>query len=417
MTNLCHKEQATPRNVHGEWCSMKRTQMTVAIKGGYGCSNFGDDALMIAAFEITKRVFDSASIVFHCKYSDYIQRILPGAKVAPPNKINGKDADIVVYGGGTQFYSFPLTTQKGIRSLFKRVARNARSPVRLGQKLFQKMVTLSFPPLNARIIAIGIGLGPFVENSSCERWTKNLFAQMGYIAVRDVYSYDVCKNWGCSNVVLRSDLCYLPGLWKACVPVSRTDNKPGEIRKVGIIVRDWPHSYEGNSYAVPLFEVVDELRSSGKEVEFISFSERSDWQWARHLKEKNEQLYTWSPEKCTIPEFMELLSSYDAFITARYHGAVFASILGKPVVCVEVEQKLRLVSELFAGGARLWTHPFNATDCIKHVEELERKYSMAVRCLDAVLETQSTLANKMVNDIELFMRGKHTELNYVCPYQ
>lgn len=378
---------------------MNRSLTRIAIEGGYGFGNFGDDVLMVAAFEIAKRAFASESIVFLCREAGYIQRILPGARVVSPNSRHGEVADIVLYGGGTQFYSFPQTGQRGIRSLFKRIVRNARRLVRLGQKMFMKMKEPVFPTYSSRVAAIGIGLGPFVENCAHMRRTKELFKRMDYVAVRDIHSYDLCKKWGCNNVSLCSDLCYLPNSWKTYAPNSHTDNTTGEIRRIGIITRDWPHTCEGDSYAVPLFQVVDELRSVGKKVEFISFAGISDSEWAKRLKDKDEQFKAWDPEKCTISEFMELLSDYDAFITARYHGAVFASILGKPVVCIEVEQKLRLVSDLFGNGARLWTYPFNAPECLRHISDLESNYSKSIECLAHVVEEQSALAEKMVDEL------------------
>jgi polysaccharide pyruvyl transferase WcaK-like protein len=265
------------------------------------------------------------------------------------------------------------------------------------------MMEAVFPASNPRTAAIGIGFGPFVENSKQMRRTKELLARMDYVAVRDIDSYDLCKKWGCNNVSLCSDLCYLPDFRKAYAPDSRIHNMTGEIRKIGVIPRDWPHTCEGDSYAFPLFQVVDELRSTGKEVEFISFARSSDSEWAKRLKDKDEQFKSWNPEKSTISEFMELLSGYDAFITARYHGAVFASILGKPVVCIEVEQKLRLVSDLFGNGARLWTYPFSASECLRHISDLEGDYSRSVEYLARVVEEQGALAEKMVDDFRQFI--------------
>lgn len=383
---------------------MNEHKKTIAIKGGYGFGNFGDDALMFAAYEIAKRVWVSESVVFHCKDSDYIQQILPGVIVVPQSKRNGKDVEVVVYGGGTQFYSFPFTTQRGIRFFLKRIVRNVRQPVQLVQKVIQKMEISSFPAYNAKkMAAIGIGLGPFVENCDHMPRIKKLFTRMNYIAVRDVYSYQLCKEWGCDNVSLCSDLCYLPGLWRVPEPGSNTNTKIHKMSKVGIIPRDWLHTHEGDSYVEPLFEVVDELRSAGKEVEFILFSKRSDDKWANRLMDKGEQVKLWNPEKCTISEFVELLSSCDVFITTRYHGAVFASILEKPVVCIEVEQKLNLVANLFGNGARLWTYPFNASKCLRHLYDLEGDYSRSVECLANVVEEQGALAEKMIDECRKYL--------------
>ncbi len=387
---------------------MNQSLRTVAIKGGYGLGNFGDDALMVAAYEIAKRVFGSQSIVLLCHDASYIQRLIPGAKV-----VSISVADILLYGGGTQFYSFQLS-KAGRIGPFSKIVRNLKKPDHLVQKMYHKLrqalVHLEFSP---KQVAIGIGLGPFVENSHELSRAKKLFTRMDFVTTRDIYSYNLCKTWGTNNLSLCSDLCYLPDLWKACLSNCSTGTT-SSIKKVGVIVRDWPHSYEGQIYAAPLFKVVSELRRGGKKVGFICFSKRNDSGWIKRLEDKHEYVTVWNPERDSISSFLGLLSGYDVFITARYHGAVFASIIAKPTVCIEIEQKLALVSELLGDGARLWTYPFKATDCMKHIEELERKYSMAVRFLDEVVETQSKLAGKMVNDIELFIRGKYTESQYDC---
>ena len=378
----------------------KEQTKTIVIKGGYGCGNFGDDALMLAAHEIVKRIFDSESIIFVCRDSDYIQKIIPGAKVFQQNSMEAKNADIIVYGGGTQFYSFPLTSKIGVWLLFSRIMRNVIRPIRLGQKVFQKITETSLLSSNVRgiAIAIGIGLGPFIENCKHMHRIKELFTHMDYVAVRDYDSYNLCKQWGLHNVSLRADLCYLPGLWNVEAPESNKVNTKGEIRRIGVIPRDWPHTAEGDSYVDPLSQVVHELRVAGKKVEFISFASMSDNEWAKRLKNKDEQFKAWNPEKCTISEFMELLSGYDAFITARYHGVIFASILGKPVVCIEVEQKLRLVSDLFDNGACLWTYPFSASKCLKHISNLEGDYSIAVGSLARIVREQGALVEKMIDE-------------------
>jgi polysaccharide pyruvyl transferase WcaK-like protein len=377
---------------------MSHSKMTVAIKGGYGHGNFGDDALMLAAYEISKRIFDSESYVFICRDANYISKILPDAKVVQQDDMLARSADVLVYGGGTQFYSFPLTSSpRGIFGLFTRLARNARRPFQLSQKILQKMRESIYNTLNQRVIAVGIGLGPFNENCRIMHKTKELFTGMDYIAVRDHYSYNLCKEWGLKNVSFRADLCYLSDFWKVRLPeVSEHRNRKIKIRKIGIIPRDWPHTKEGDAYKDSLFQVVRELNNEGKKVEFISFAK--DIEWARRLKNKGERLITWNPEKNSISEFIEKLSGYDAFITARYHGAVFASILRKPVVCIDVEQKLRLVADLFGAGARLWSFPFNTLDCLKHISKLENGYQLGVAYLAHVVKEQRALVDKMIDE-------------------
>ncbi|MBN2392184.1 MAG: polysaccharide pyruvyl transferase family protein [Anaerolineae bacterium] len=390
---------------------MSHSGTVIAIKGSYGVGNFGDDALMVAAHEISKRTFDSELHLFIGRNSDYVQNIIPGARIISQESKKARNADLIVFGGGTQFYSFPQTSRQGIGRLYSRIARNIRTPAALGKRVFRKMIGASFPASESSVAAIGIGLGPFVENNAYVRKVRELFTRMEYIAVRDRCSYDLCKQWGLSNVSLRADLCYLPGLWKSDVFELSADSAKEGIQKIGVIPRDWPHTAEGNSYTTPLFQVVHALKTAGKQVEFISFAGKSDSRWAGWLQDRNEKLEVWNPEKCTITGFMELLSGYDAFITARYHGAVFASILRKPMVCIEVEQKLRLVSDLLGAGARLWTYPFNTSECLEHISALEDDYSSAEQCLARVVGEQGVLVGKMIDEFRKVMNSKIDRLH------
>jgi len=377
---------------------MNRSIRRIVIKGGYGLGNFGDDALMVAVYEIVARIFDPKFIELKCHNVGYIQRLIPGVKAVALNNERHKKVDLLIYGGGTQFYSFPLTNVGNVPS-FNVVWRNLKKPIHAGTKIVRKVRRLTSQNINARkIIALGIGLGPFVKNSTRLRECYKIIRQMEYVAVRDTHSYELCEKWGCNNLSLRSDLCYLPNLWTVHKQNLHQRSSMGIIRRIGIIPRDWPHTYEGDSYTFPLFQVVDELRSVGKKVEFILFA-RSDHNWSERLKNRGEQYITWNPENSTITEFIEQLASYDAFITARYHGAVFASILGKPVICIEIEQKLRLLSDLLGHGSRLWSYPFDASLCLKYILDLERDHYRSLESLNQMVQKQGALAKIIVDEL------------------
>ena len=387
---------------------MDQSLRTIEIKGAYGFGNFGDDALMFAVYQVATRVFEPQSITFLCHDAGYIQRILPGVKIVPPDEENRPEADILLYGGGTQFYSFPLTKERTIPS-FESIVRNLREPSCIGTKIHKRI--RQFVPdteTTHKLAAIGIGLGPFDENSCRLSESKKLFRRMEYVAVRDIDSYRLCQEWGCRNLSLSTDLCYFPELWQTCESKNYRDTD-GNLNRIGVIVRDWGHNHEGNSYTEPLFRTIDSLRREGKTVEFISFSATSDGEWIKRLKDRNEFITVWNPESESISSFLGFLSKYDLFITARYHGAVFASILRKPTVAIEIEKKLALVSDLLGDGARLWAYPFNSAHCLEHIAEFERNYSRSVKCIDGIVEGQMRLARKMVEDFEIFIRGKCLE--------
>jgi len=372
----------------------------IAVKGAYGTQNFGDDMLMIAACEIVKRAFGEKPDLMICSGSSYVGKLVSGATIISPTD-SLRSVDVLIYGGGTQFYAFPLTAfRKNIGSLFSRFLFHAKRPVAFGKRLLQIIVSRLRPPKDKlRVAAIGVGLGPFVENSTALDRTKKIFRNLCYAAVRDIDSYDLGNKWGCENLRLRADLCYLPSLWRPYTSETRRSTIQSPVQRICVIPRDWPHTYEGNAYVTPLLDVVEDLRSHGKKVDFVSFSERGDKSWADRLEAESEPLFVWNPEHDNIEGFLERLSTYDLIITARYHGAVFASILGKPVVCIEIEQKLALIANTLGNGAALWRYPFNPSDCLMHVSEIDDDYQHKVEMIAEIVEAQSALAAKIVPEL------------------
>jgi polysaccharide pyruvyl transferase WcaK-like protein len=356
---------------------------------------------MIAAHEIVERALAPASIVLNCPDAAYLQKLLPGVSVVLPGGSHADAVDILIYGGGTQFYSFPQTSERGFRLLRSRLVRGAKAPLQAARRLVRRAARTCNPSLHPRTAAIGIGLGPFLEDCPHVRRVRDLFVRMDYVGARDTATYTLCREWGCQHVSLVSDMCFLPGLWPMPPVFPSMAKSTSAIQRVGIIVRDWRHTCEGASYTEPLLKVVEALRQGGREVTFISFQPSSDYEWLQRLSGRGEVPLVWDPGKSDIPSFLEQLSEYDAFIAARYHGAVFASILRKPSICIEVEQKLALVAGLLGAGARLWAQPFDVDQCLDHVENLHCSYSAAVSQLDGVVAGQGALARQMADELRV----------------
>ena len=77
-------------------------------------------------------------------------------------------------------------------------------------------------------------------------------------------------------------------------------------------------------------------------------------------------------------------------------------MLGKLIVSIGVEEKLRLVSELMGAGARFWEYPFETSECLKHNGEFGHYYSGAIDHIMEVVREQGELATKMVEKLEVY---------------
>ncbi|MEP5568692.1 MAG: polysaccharide pyruvyl transferase family protein [Halioglobus sp.] len=370
---------------------MQRKNVTfIVIQGAYGAGNFGDDALMVAAHSIVSAAFPNARISLACRKADYIARFLPDVPVLSKEELVTLNPDLLVLGGGTQFFSFPKHKRS---ELAWQTLRRFALPLRWLREIFYELLMPRNRQVEALEAALGLGVGPF-DDPVHERRIMRRLSSMKYLAVRDRRSNACCRKWGCEDVKFLSDLVFWPKFVAQYVPNQGGNASKNEIKKVGIVVRDWPYTKQGGAYSQALFEVSESIRAEGKDVRFILFSPCTDRQWAQCLQDRGEDVLVWRPSDQSITEFIDVLAEFDLFITARYHGAVFAAILGKPIICIEVEQKLRLVSELFESGARLWSYPFSPTDCMAALEEIEMNYELSRQQLNQIVGSQMSVAKQ-----------------------
>lgn len=365
----------------------------VLVRGYYGAANCGDDALLAACFQLLRRHYAPREIVVCARSRTYLPALVPGVKILTPG-MSLPAAPLVVYGGGTQYFSFPAYAS----SLSPPPAPPPqRRPSRWLEALRWRLSRRTAQPLR-HCVALGIGLGPFAapEDAAVPR---QLFESAGYLAVRDPVSLALCQAWGLTQAVLRSDLCFLPG-WR---PQDAPDAPPWSALpfQLGVIVRDWPYTPEGEIYRAPLLEVVARLRAEGLRITFITFQPEYDWE--TRLAAQGESVLAWHPDQMTLPAFLDQLASCAAFLTARYHGAIFAALLGRPCISIELEPKLRLVAELLSARPFIWRPPFQLADGLTLVRRLFTEYTSAQAYLRQVVMDQQRLAGQMQAEFDEFL--------------
>ena len=97
------------------------------VRGAYGEGNFGDDVLMVACHGLLRRVYAASDIAFWFPPGSelaYVKRLLPEI-----NMIRSEDeaaaVDLVVWGGGTQFYAFSGNVRPFYRKLLAALRHRA----------------------------------------------------------------------------------------------------------------------------------------------------------------------------------------------------------------------------------------------------------------------------------------------------
>lgn len=126
------------------------------IKGAFGEGNLGDDALMMASYEILAQVFPKESIFVHGSKSSYIRGLIPKANIVSDIS-QLKESILYLYGGGTHFFSFELTKTTRAEYWKDRFYRDLTLPMNIIHYLKKKTKRGSEP--NISYAAIGIGGG------------------------------------------------------------------------------------------------------------------------------------------------------------------------------------------------------------------------------------------------------------------
>ncbi|HTN39092.1 MAG TPA: polysaccharide pyruvyl transferase family protein [Arachidicoccus sp.] len=328
--------------------------LKITIKGAYGETNFGDDLLMVVFEKYFKTVFPSAEINFWGTKIGYVKQLLDSTSKYNETSF---ESDWLVYGGGTQFFSFSNHTLTTIEKL-KLVLRNP-------SLLITKFKRQPFVNYN-KVAFLGFGIGPFTGNSQVINGAKERLQNADYIGVRDEVSYIYCQEWNI-NAVLGADVVF-SSFFKINEYLVERNFKGDQVKKkLGIIIRDWGLDEDGDLYIEKIMEFYKSTEDF--ESKFIIFAPHKDPKFMDRLKDEN--ILVWDPDKYTLSDFIAELNLFDIFISARYHGAIVAALLNKPVICIEIEDKLKILSQQIP-ELKLWKKPFLTSELELILENIDK---------------------------------------------
>ncbi len=356
----------------------------IIVRGNFAEGNFGDDALLLAVRGLLSRHYCDSRILFDCPKLANRHNHLRNARVVAPGDV--MRAAAILYGGGTQFFSFPGASNHEGKSL-RRLLRTLRHPKRLVSG-FRGRRRLRFEATLPKV-GVGLGCGPFVAGSTEERATQTLLKQMRFLWVRDAVSVAFCQKTGIRAVTQAPDLCFLPSFQAQYIPHRMSTRMPVSPQ-VGIVLRDWRYGTGDLMSAKEYLKCGAICRQNGMRVRFFVFSPDRDTSTMRQLNEAGEMPVCWTAESMQVEEYVLLLDSCDVLVTSRFHGAVFALLLGKPFVAIEIEPKLKGASELYRGQDILVEPRIAPSDLfhrIQHIfEHLGEYNAQAIRVRDELTE-------------------------------
>jgi polysaccharide pyruvyl transferase WcaK-like protein len=338
--------------IKNSYCNNIFLNMKINIRGAYGETNFGDDLLMCVFENYFLKEFDNVQLNFVGDENGYVDKLLIDSTYLEPDFL----PDWEIYGGGTQFFAFQNKYETSLWQKLNIVLKNPGLIKRKLKNVFGK-TTLN----NSKIAFIGFGIGPFYENQEAISNAKEKILEADFVGVRDEVSSQYCADWNIP-ATLGADVVFSSYFMKIDVKKA-IDTRPK--KKIGIIVRDWEWEESGRNYIDNLIKFSKSY--SDVEMQFIVFAPSKDKGWLAKLK--NENALIWDPQKYSINLFLEELNTFDGFISARYHGAIIAALLQKPVICVEIEPKLKILTEQVK-EIKLWQKPFDIEELVKLVNQL-----------------------------------------------
>lgn len=362
---------------------------SVLVVGAYGVGNLGDDTLLVSVLKVIRPIVgDNQICVMILRPSSYLGQWYPGIRFIPlqsGHRICGK---VLIYGGGTQFYSFrDSTPTKAGRIL--RASRYLVHPLKLWRRLHH------YPYDFEHAVGLSIGIGPFVQGSFPQKQADKKIRSCDWISVRDTVSFQYCRNLGLDNIHQYSDLCFARPLWdEAPTRGPRT----GEMNRVGVVIRDWFHTREGQSYFGKVKEAVRILRREEIEIRFVSFAPQADSHTLSDLSSSAEDILQWDPGEKTLRTFIEDLGNCDLLISARAHGVIMGAALGIPSVAIEVEPKLCLICDKLTGGTRIWSPPFDPDELAETVMSMRNNWQE--HC-NRIFSEGSACASEAITSAEL----------------
>lgn len=368
----------------------------VLVVGAYGTGNLGDLVLLTSAVTLIRESLPDAPVRVLSPRRPFHERILPGIPFIDGDAVLPARGNLLVYGGGTQFFAFENTDV----ATGKRLVSVLRSPKRIVTGLLRRALKRAGGFRHEA--ALGVGIGPFVPGSWREESARRVFERLGYVAVRDEASLEQCRRWNLSGARLRADLCFT----SRNISALRRSPRPASPRKtLAAVVRSWGHTVGGSGYLDPLLATADEMAKEGWDITFFSFSEQEDADLNARLRAAGQAVVAWNPLQEDPADFIARVAAHEVIVSARFHGALFAGLLGKPTITVELEPKLRIAAETLGTPDLVWAPPFDRRELRRLISALASAPEDAEQRVREAVQHQTELADLMATEFAGFIHG------------
>lgn len=329
---------------------MKMLQPKILVFGFYGDGNLGDELLLDSikrwSRDLGTEVIAMSINPQHTNKFHYIKSIDAFDLLAVIQEM--KECCLFVLGGGGLFQNYDLFTISSLHDFrAKDISMYAR-PIFLAEQM--GVPTLLWAQ----------GIGPLNSDES-RRIVRAVFDTATFVSLRDPGSLSLLKDIGSSRVVSVAP----DPLWSYPLPsnrISRSHHK----RRIGIVLRNWEFA-EGwedrfilaiKNTLLPKdniliwipFHLIDELDDSQDKLAFFRrIISKLSHDFSHELIEESEP-----------GEIIRFLADCDMIIAMRMHAQILALRLNKPLLSIEYDRKMEVVSMQANSHSNLRLHPDEA---------------------------------------------------------
>ena len=342
-------------------------QNKIIVKGAYGQPNFGDDILMLIINNILVSKNEDFKILVPSK-GKYVETLINEDNVLYKSESLVK-TDFLIFGGGTQFYSFPKTKQNARIQLIKKIIKN---PLYFFSYFkTRKEVNNSKIEANNEI-ALGLGIGPFegIDSTLVIKNTVATIKKMKFIMVRDIVSYNFLVDNKIDNIFLANDLCFSPSKF---LPFKITERKRNsEIKKITFILRDWNHTNDKIHIQNSIKFIQNNRKNKTyKAINVVLFA--NDSYCEKKLIDNNIDYLKWNPNTQNIQGFLNTIYETDLIVSSRYHGVVLSSLVKVPFLPIEIDPKLSIFTKDIYGENVGWKYPYSQDGLKEQIDSITIK--------------------------------------------
>jgi polysaccharide pyruvyl transferase CsaB len=315
-------------------------QKTVLAMGWYGAGNAGDEIILdtlkqwvsglgahLKVISIdpshTRRIHDLEAVHMHDVRA--VAQVMLGA-------------DLFVLGGGGLLQTHQPFELEALYSFDNSDISTYARPVLMAHQMGKP------------IMMWAQGIGP-LDTDASRAITKKIFSLANSISIRDEVSQKILTNFSLNRPIISApDPVWA---WTAQCASSAaknitTDYLSARKKTIGLVLRDW--SFSSKWQAKLLHAIEQKVNKNTYQLKWLSFSindpESRDHPKLEHAKKLIDSLSKDYEQELVshskLADVVESLSGCDAVVSMRLHANILACKLGKPLVTIAYDPKMRI---------------------------------------------------------------------------